>query len=100
LIRAIPKQEIISPYYLKNYLFTGHGKNLIKSKTKTTAGQFNINTQGLGPVDLLVPPLPLQQKFARTVEKIESMRQSQNQSKQQIEDLFNTLMQKAFRGEL
>ncbi|MCX9084960.1 MAG: restriction endonuclease subunit S [Candidatus Methanoperedens sp.] len=45
-------------------------------------------------------PLPLQQKFARIVEKIEAMRQSQNQSKQQIEDLFSTLMQKAFRGEL
>jgi hypothetical protein len=28
------------------------------------------------------------------------MRQSQNQSKQQIEDLFSALMQKAFRGEL
>ncbi len=41
--------------------------------------------------------LPLQQEFARIVEKIESMRQSQNQSKQQIEDLFSALMQKAFR---
>jgi type I restriction enzyme S subunit len=47
-----------------------------------------------------LPPLPLQQKFARVVEKIESMRQSQNQSKQQIEDLFSALMQKAFRGEI
>jgi hypothetical protein len=28
------------------------------------------------------------------------MRQSQNQSKQQIENMFGALMQKAFRGEL
>ncbi len=49
---------------------------------------------------IILPPLPLQQKFARIFEKIESMRQSQNQSKQHIEDLFSTLMQKAFRGEL
>lgn len=44
-----------------------------------------------------LPPLPTQR---RIVEKIEFMRQSQNQSKQQIEDLFSALMQKAFRGEL
>ncbi|MFA4955662.1 MAG: restriction endonuclease subunit S [Candidatus Methanoperedens sp.] len=100
LIRAKLKQEIISPYYLKNYLFTGYGKNLMKSKTKTTAGQFNINTQGLGALEILLPPLPLQQKFARIVEKVDSMCQSQNQSKQQIEDLFSALMQKAFRGEI
>lgn len=51
-------------------------------------------------VTISIPPLPLQQKFARIVEKIEAMRQSQNQSKQQIENLFSTLMQKAFMGEL
>ncbi|HEX7575372.1 MAG TPA: restriction endonuclease subunit S, partial [Candidatus Methanoperedens sp.] len=51
-------------------------------------------------INVFLPPLPLQQKFARIVEKIEAMRQSQNQSKQQIEDLFSALMQKAFRGEI
>ena len=51
-------------------------------------------------IPFILPPLPLQQKFARIVEKIESMRRSQNQSKQQIEDLFSALMQKAFNGEL
>ncbi len=58
------------------------------------------NTKNLKALKIVVPPLPLQQKFARIVEKIESMRQSQNQSKQQIEDLFSALMQKAFRGEI
>ncbi|MDP2844658.1 MAG: restriction endonuclease subunit S, partial [Candidatus Methanoperedens sp.] len=51
-------------------------------------------------IPFIFPPLPLQQKFARIVEKVEYMRQSQSQSKQQIEDLSSTLMQKAFRGEI
>jgi type I restriction enzyme S subunit len=60
----------------------------------------NINAENINNIAIFIPPLPLQQKFARIVEKIETMRQSQNQSKQQIEDLFSTLMQKAFRGEI
>ncbi|TRZ92522.1 MAG: hypothetical protein D4R88_00165 [Methanosarcinales archaeon] len=62
-----------------------------------------VNQASLNQKDILqikIPPLPLQQEFVRIVEKLESMRQSQNQSKQQIEDLFSALMQKAFRGEL
>lgn len=51
-------------------------------------------------INVFLPPLPLQQKFARIVEKVEAMRQSQAQSKQQIEDLFSALVQKAFRGEI
>ncbi len=60
----------------------------------------NINAENINNIAIFIPPLPLQQKFARIVEKIEAMRQSQAQSKQQIKDLFSTLMQKAFRGEL
>ncbi len=60
----------------------------------------NISSSELGSLIVPVPPIPLQQEFARVVEKVESMRQSQNQSKQQIENLFSALMQKAFRGEI
>jgi type I restriction enzyme S subunit len=69
-------------------------------ETAPESAQKNINLEILSYLNMPLPPLPLQQKFARLVEKIESMRQSQNQSKQQIEDLFSALMQKAFRGEI
>ena len=42
------------------------------------------------------PPLSEQQKFAALVEKIESLCAKQWES----ENLFNSLMQRAFRGEL
>ncbi len=59
-----------------------------------------VNKNQLRSFKCICPSMELQQQFARIVEKIESMRQSQNQSKQQIEDLFSALMQKAFRGEI
>lgn len=62
--------------------------------------QKNLSQSIIKNFEIPLPPLPLQQEFARIVEKVEAMRQSQNQSKQQIEDLFSALMQKAFRGEI
>ncbi|HIG94297.1 MAG: type I restriction enzyme, S subunit [archaeon GW2011_AR13] len=47
-----------------------------------------------------LPPLPLQQKFANIVEKVEKMKEKQKKTKQSSEELFDSLMQKAFRGEL
>ncbi len=59
-----------------------------------------INTRAIQSHELIRPPIELQQKFASIVEKVEDMRYAQKQSKAQIDDLFNALMQKAFKGEL
>ena len=47
-----------------------------------------------------LPPLPLQQKFASIVEQVEKMKEEIKKTQKNAEDLFNSLMQKAFRGEL
>ncbi len=49
---------------------------------------------------ILVPPLPLQQEFAKRVKLIESIQFKQQQSSQEINTLFDALMQRAFKGEL
>ena len=51
-------------------------------------------------IEIPLPPIELQQKFASIVENIELMKENQKQSKQHIDDLFNALTQKAFKGEL
>ncbi|VVB94125.1 Type-1 restriction enzyme MjaXIP specificity protein [uncultured archaeon] len=99
LIIARPNQRIVESNYLCAYFNSSSGKNQTLS-FQTGIAQKHLNVGAVNRTLIPVPPLPLQQKFARVVEKVESMRQSQNQSKQQIEDLFNTMMQKAFRGEL
>ena len=47
-----------------------------------------------------MPPLKLQNQFAEIVQKVEQIKEEQKQSKAQINNLFNALMQKAFKGEL
>jgi len=51
-------------------------------------------------LEVLLPPLPLQQKFAKIVEQVEKMKENIKKTKTNSEELFNSLMQKAFRGEL
>lgn len=100
LIRAKIDSKFVLPQYLKAFFSTSHGKSLIKAKTKTSAGQFNINTEGLGSLPVLIPPIKLQQKFVELVNKIEETKKSQKQSSLEINTLFDALMQKAFTGKL
>ena len=46
------------------------------------------------------PPLSEQQKFVALVEKVEALRAKQRESEKELGNLFNSLMQRAFRGEL
>lgn len=44
--------------------------------------------------------LPLQEKFAQIVQKFERLRTQQQEAERQAEHLFQTLLHRAFRGEL
>jgi type I restriction enzyme S subunit len=49
---------------------------------------------------VLAPPIQLQNQFAERVQIIENQKQQAQESLQKSEDLFNSLLQKAFKGEL
>lgn len=51
-------------------------------------------------VPLFHPPIDLQKKFAEIVKKAEILKQQMQQSLQELETLFASLSQKAFKGEL
>jgi type I restriction enzyme S subunit len=51
-------------------------------------------------IPIVLPPLAIQEKFASIVETVESLKAQQVQLTRETDDLFNSLMQKAFTGEL
>ena len=51
-------------------------------------------------IEIILPPLDLQNEFAQKVEKIEQQKQLLEQSLMELENNFNSLMQRAFKGEL
>ena len=60
----------------------------------------NISKTKLETVLIEVPPLSLQQEFARRVEAIEQLKTTHRQSLTQLDALFASLQHRAFRGEL
>jgi type I restriction enzyme S subunit len=58
----------------------------------------NINLDTLRPLRIPVPPLPLQQKFAAVVERVERLRAVQREVLRQAEHLFASLLHRAFSG--
>ena len=73
-------------------------KFMYKAASITTVPYMNKTICNSIPV--INPPLYLQTKFARTVEKTESLKAKYQQSLQELEDLYGGLSQKGFRGEL
>jgi type I restriction enzyme S subunit len=59
-----------------------------------------INQQMILPLPVPIPPIELQQEFARRVEAIEQLKITHRESIAQLDALFASLQHRAFRGEL
>lgn len=64
------------------------------------AAQPHINAEQVSSIEVPKPPLELQRKFAKFIEKLHVLQEEQNQSAQEINELFQSLMYKAFRVDL
>ncbi|PWX15011.1 hypothetical protein CYK66_11660 [Clostridium perfringens] len=54
----------------------------------------------LRQIEVLYPPIELQNQFADFVKQVDKLKFEIEQSLKELEDNFNSLMQKAFKGEL
>jgi type I restriction enzyme, S subunit len=89
-----------NPSYFFHFTKTEKYRSWIKNKQNVVA-QPNINAKQYGQELLIpIPPIALQNKFAERVQIIESQKKSAYSSLEKAEDLFNTLLQRAFKGEL
>jgi len=64
------------------------------------SAQKNINLEILRDLDFPLPPITLQNQFAERVTIIEQQKAIAQASLEKSEELFNSLLQKAFKGEL
>jgi type I restriction enzyme S subunit len=89
-----------NPYFIWAYLNSGHGKVVLKHMCKSIVGMANINAQELQNIKILLPPITLQNQFAEIIQAIEAQKQQAQASLEKPETLFNSLLQRAFKGEL
>lgn len=69
-------------------------------EAKTTAGNYNISTAGLRSLRMIHPPQELQEAFLGKTRKITGLVQRYKASLSEADNLFNSLVQRAFSGQL
>ena len=79
---------------------TEGGRARFMQQARQTAVQFNINSEQMAAIEVPLPPVSLQEKFAQIVQKHERIRAQQREALRQAEHLFQTILHRAFRGEL
>lgn len=81
-----------------NYWFASFQK-LIEEQAPESA-QKNINLKILSELSVIMPPIELQNEFADFVKQVDKLKFEIENSLKELENNFNSLMQKAFNGEL
>lgn len=64
------------------------------------AAQPGLNVSTLVPLEVIMPPIELQNEFATFVKQVDKLKFGMEQSLKKLEDNFDSLMQRAFKGEL
>lgn len=92
-------RNLINGYFLKYQLNdVGTARQYAKFSKGGTIKHLHLNE--LRKLALAIPPIDLQNVFAEKVQKIEVQKEAMKVSLGELEDNFNSLMQRAFKGKL
>lgn len=96
MIRLNDKMDMNFFYY---FLSTDYSRINIKSKVNGVATK-SITKTAVRELPIYYPPIELQREFSNSIVLIEQQKELAKQELKESEDLFNCLLQKAFKGEL
>lgn len=88
------------PMYLARFLNTAYAKRMLRSMCKSIVGMANINAKEIQAMPIALPPLPLQQTFATRIQSIEALKATHRRALATLDELFASLQQQAFAGQL
>lgn len=100
MMRFSVRKTEISPRFLVDQLGTSYVKRQIKRAAKDAVNQSSINQTDVKEIKVRLPPIKLQEKYADIVIKKTSNTLKQLNAWNEANDLFSSLSQRAFRGEL
>jgi type I restriction enzyme S subunit len=97
LFRANP--NVATPEIIWAFL----NSNLIEQQVTSLVGGAaspHLNVRDIKAFSVFIPPMNLQQEFTSQIEDIRILQNSQSISKMRLDDLFKSLLHRAFQGEL
>ena len=98
LVRLRLKSGVV-PEFFAALLNTNYYKRLFQQRCKKAVGQSNISPTLLREFVIYVPPLHLQRRFADLIDGFERLEAQQREAERQAEQLFQSLLNRAFATE-
>ncbi len=95
----IKNENLLNKYYLTYALKVPEVKKRLTGISRGIR-QANIANKDIQNLELPIPPIELQNQFADFVKQVDKLKSQMETSLKELEDNFNSLMQKAFKGEL
>jgi type I restriction enzyme S subunit len=100
-ITAVPDPTRALPTFLCRYFLTEDGLAQIRGASPGAAGRNRtLGIQKLEAIEVPIPPLRMQEHFARVYERVLASRRIQNQIAQELDALTPSVLERAFNGEL
>jgi type I restriction enzyme S subunit len=104
LIRIRPRRKVIKPEFLNLVLGSYDVRLQIELEARSTSGVNNINSEEVRALQFLLPPVEEQDEIVRRVEALLSVGDRLEgryaKAKTQVDRLTQSVLAKAFRGEL
>jgi type I restriction enzyme S subunit len=100
VFRVRCNQEMLLPHYFAKFLLTQTARHYFLRCAKKTSNLASINMTQLRALPVPVPPPLLQKEFAQRVTEIRELEAGQATSRLRLEELFQSLLHRAFNGEL
>ncbi|HPA58192.1 MAG TPA: restriction endonuclease subunit S [bacterium] len=83
--------------YVYHLLVSDYGKNSIEKRVKGAVTK-TITKEAVRGIEIPIPPLSLQNEFAEIVNRVEVLKEKYQKSLEELENLYGSLSQRAFRG--
>jgi type I restriction enzyme S subunit len=98
-MKLTPNLNMVESMYLYGYFMTQFAQDEIQRRALVT-GVPHINLGILKEFPVMLPPITQQRAYIEVVTDHEKVTTQQHESARQAEHLFQTLLHRAFRGEL
>jgi type I restriction enzyme S subunit len=98
-VARIPLAESTDRLFMAAYLNTDFVQRYFTNELRTVS-QPTLNIKQITETTVVLPPIALQQEFARRVGAVEKLKTAQRTALAEQDALFATLQHRAFRGEL
>lgn len=100
LVRARVNQRLATPEYVSGYLNSSWGKTKLMGMCKNIVGMANINATEFKNIEIHHPPVNIQKRYAKYCESVNAKKTLIQSGLDNMNNLFASLQQRAFSGNL